>query len=262
LTRTLFRDSGMGTAPRSAICSCPSDACICRRSRSSPRPRVRGWRATIVAPALEVGLRGASRPKMSADLLIEAFLVIADRHLVDRGRRPAPGSRASDLQIGRTGRSCAGPSREISRSQRHSRMSGLDADRTCSSLNRVLGSAWVLRLAGQTRYTAPGVQMDEQRARSARPSSLPSWADRFRGNGSPLDNRPTVPPISQSTKSAIADIAVHELLDRVGDVGNHLDGGAQIFAAAAPWRSPPNRCGRSSHLSVFARPRTPGEGAS
>ncbi len=47
---------------------------------------------------------------------------------------------------------------------------------------------------------------------------------------------PTVPPISTRTKSSPpeisgADIGLDESLDRVGDVGNDLNGRAQIFAA-------------------------------
>ena len=42
---------------------------------------------------------------------------------------------------------------------------------------------------------------------------------------------PTVPPISQTTKSSSARSAWDELLDRVGDVGDDLHRGAQVVAA-------------------------------
>ena len=43
---------------------------------------------------------------------------------------------------------------------------------------------------------------------------------------------PTVPPISTSTKSKSAVSLHHRFLDRVGDVRDHLHGGAQVVAAA------------------------------
>ena len=42
---------------------------------------------------------------------------------------------------------------------------------------------------------------------------------------------PTVPPISHSTKSKSLVAVADEILDRVGDVRNDLDGGAEIIAA-------------------------------
>ena len=43
---------------------------------------------------------------------------------------------------------------------------------------------------------------------------------------------PTVPPISHRTKSSSVMSALDEFLDRVGDVRDDLDGGAEIVAAA------------------------------
>ena len=42
---------------------------------------------------------------------------------------------------------------------------------------------------------------------------------------------PTVPPISQMTKSSPSVSAEREFLDRIGDVGIDLDGRAEIVAA-------------------------------
>ena len=42
---------------------------------------------------------------------------------------------------------------------------------------------------------------------------------------------PTVPPISHSTKSNSVVAVADELLDRVGDVRDHLDGRAEVVAA-------------------------------
>ncbi len=43
---------------------------------------------------------------------------------------------------------------------------------------------------------------------------------------------PTVPPISHSTKSKLFVAVADEILDRVGDVRNDLDGRAEIVATA------------------------------
>jgi hypothetical protein len=46
---------------------------------------------------------------------------------------------------------------------------------------------------------------------------------------------PTVPPISQIRKSRSGRVGADELLDRVGDVRDDLDGGAEIVAAPLRW---------------------------
>ena len=46
-----------------------------------------------------------------------------------------------------------------------------------------------------------------------------------------LSMSPTVPPISQMTKSSVVGVGEREFLDRVGDVRDDLDGRAEIIAA-------------------------------
>ena len=46
-----------------------------------------------------------------------------------------------------------------------------------------------------------------------------------------LSMSPTVPPISQITKSTVVGVGEREFLDRVGDVRDDLDGRAEIVAA-------------------------------
>ena len=46
-----------------------------------------------------------------------------------------------------------------------------------------------------------------------------------------LSMSPTVPPISQMTKSTVVGVGQREFLDRVGDVRDDLDGRAEIVAA-------------------------------
>jgi hypothetical protein len=47
---------------------------------------------------------------------------------------------------------------------------------------------------------------------------------------------PTVPPISHQHEIVVVVAFEHEILDLVGDVRDHLHGGAEILAACAPSR--------------------------
>ena len=62
-----------------------------------------------------------------------------------------------------------------------------------------------------------------------RGSSLPSWRIASK-NGRPSMS-PTVPPISHEHEVEALVAVADEILDRVGDVRDHLDGGAEIVAA-------------------------------
>ena len=63
----------------------------------------------------------------------------------------------------------------------------------------------------------------------SRPSSLPSW--RIASRNGRLSMSPTVPPISHKHEILAVEVGLDELLDRVGDVRDDLDRGAEIFAA-------------------------------
>ena len=65
-----------------------------------------------------------------------------------------------------------------------------------------------------------------------RPTSTGNWRIASRNGSDSMS--PTVPPISVITKSTSLDSAISAiaLLDLVGDVRHHLDGAAEVVAAA------------------------------
>ncbi len=110
-------------------------------------------------------------------------------------------------------------------SQRQSRMSGwMPMERSS------LTECWVGLV-----FISPAVLMNGSRVRCTkqawpRGSSWPSWRIASK-NGSPSMS-PTVPPISTSTKSTPSPgIGQHEAFDLVGDVRDHLHGGAEVVPA-------------------------------
>ena len=150
-----------------------------------------------------------------------------------RGRRAAPRrcvatSSAWITASGRTLQNSAilrRSSRGSGRSERQSSMSGWMPMRA-QLLHRVLGRLG-LQLA-RARDEGHERQMDEQRS-SPRGSSLPSW--RIASKKGRPSISPTVPPISHEHEIDALIAGGDEALDRVGDVRDDLDRGAEIIAA-------------------------------
>ena len=110
------------------------------------------------------------------------------------------------------------------RSQRHSSTSGwtprLESSRTDCCVGLVLSSPAAAIHGTRVVWTLTVL---------SRPRSFRSWRiDSMNGR---LSMSPTVPPISQMTKSTSVDVGEREFLDRVGDVRDDLDGRAEIVAA-------------------------------
>ena len=115
------------------------------------------------------------------------------------------------------------------RSQRHSRTSGwtprLESSRTV---------CWVGLVFSSPAAAIHGTKVVWTLTVLSRPRSLRSW--RIASTNGRLSMSPTVPPISQMTKSSPSVSAEREFLDRVGDVRDDLDGRAEIIAAPFAWR--------------------------
>ena len=215
-------DAAMRPAPRSAICRRPSGRCICRRWRSSPRLRACGCaRRSSSQRARSGGARlDAETPQ---HLAVEPFLVIGHR----ARRRCVDVERLDDRAFAHVAEqrdlaALARRDRPVAAAQQNV---GLDADRA-QFLAPSAASAWSsARRRSGCRASASG----GRRPRGARGSSLPSW--RIASRNGRLSMSPTVPPISHSTKSKPSLPVADEFLDRVGDVRDHLHGGAEIIAA-------------------------------
>ena len=169
------------------------------------------------------GSRVERQAEMAQHFAVHALLVIADRHRVDRVRHPAPAITAS----GRTLQNSAILRRSLSgigRSQRHSSICGWMPTFSSSFTECCVGLVFSSPAEGMYGTSVRCTNI----ARSG-PSSLPSW--RIASRNGRLSMSPTVPPISTSTKSRSSVSRSDDVLDRVGDVRDHLHGGAEIVAA-------------------------------
>ena len=112
----------------------------------------------------------------------------------------------------------------IGRSQRHSSTSGW-TPRLASSRT----DCWVGLVLSSPAAAIHGTRVVWTLTVWSRPRSFRSWRiDSMNGR---LSMSPTVPPISQMTKSQLVGVGEREFLDRVGDVRDDLDGRAEIVAA-------------------------------
>ena len=102
---------------------------------------------------------------------------------------------------------------------------GLDSDGE-HLLDRVLGGLGLQLLRGGD----PGNQRDVDEDGIFAASSWRIWRIASRKGSDSMS--PTVPPISTMVTSAVGGHLAHGVLDLVGDVGNDLDGLAEIVAAA------------------------------
>ena len=149
--------------------------------------------------------------------------MILQRHVVDVARV----ERRDDRRLGHVAELARSSRARLSGSgfsQRHSRTSGWTPR---LAISRTL--CWVGLVLSSPAAAIHGTKVVWTLTVWSRPRSLRSW--RIASMNGRLSMSPTVPPISQMTKSSAVDVVEREFLDRVGDVGDDLDGRAEIIAA-------------------------------
>ena len=176
-----------------------------------------------LVPAGEIGLRRVGDPEGAQHFIVEPRLVILQRHVVDVARVERRDDRRF-RHVAEQARSFRARVSGSGRSQRHSSTSGwtprLDSSRTDCCVGLVLSSP-AAAIHGTSVVWTLTVW--------SRPRSFLSWRiDSMNGR---LSMSPTVPPISQMTKSQSVGVGQREFLDRVGDVRDDLDRRAEIVAA-------------------------------
>ncbi len=216
-------DAAVAPAPRPATCRRRAGACTCRRRRSSPRPPARGCASTICCqrrgPAASAR-RGRNAGSTSRS---KPFGVIGERHVVDRVDVERRDHRAPAARC-RTARSCAA---------RRPGSAGRSGTAGCRAGCRRPSSSFTECCVGLV-FSSPaegmyGTSVRCTNSAALRPELVAELADRLEERQA-LDVADRAADLAQH-EIVVVGVGLDELLDRVGDVRDHLDGGAEIVAA-------------------------------
>src|SRR5579875_127482 len=175
-----------------------------------------------VLPARQVGLARVEA-EMATDLAVEALRVVGHRHVVDG----VDVERRNHALLVQVAEQCDLPARALGNLAVAAAEQdvGLDAEAQ-QLLDAVLGRL-ALELAGRGDIGHQG-QVDEQGARAS--ELVAELADRLEERQA-LDVADRAADLAQHEVLAV-ELGLDRLLDGVGDVGDDLDGGAEILAAA------------------------------
>jgi hypothetical protein len=174
-------------------------------------------------PPLERRSLAGLDPEGAQDFDVEPFAVILERHFVDALR-----VERGDDRLGADVADCAILARSLagsSRSERHTNTSGWTPSEASS---RTL--CWVGLVLSSPAAAMYGTSVRWMLTELPRPISLRSW--RIASMNGKDSMSPTVPPISHSTKSSPSVSSCANALIASVTWGDHLDGGAEIVAAA------------------------------
>ena len=174
-------------------------------------------------PDAEIGRRRLREAEVAADLIVQALLVVADRHGVDAGdvqrrddRLVLDVAKERDLAPFRLRQ------RPLGAAQQQVRLDA-DAEQLLHRMLRRLG----LELAGGGEI---GQQGDVDVHRPLGAELVAELADRLEERQA-FDVADGAADLAEHEVLA-GEVAADELLDGVGDVRDHLDGGAQVVAVA------------------------------